>query len=200
MRDTVRHAEEVFAAHGGLLRTRQALDAGIHPRTLYRLRDQGLVERICRGVYRWADLPPLGHPDLVAVATRVPRGIICLISALYFHEITTQIPHEVHLAVPRDAAIPRIDQPPVRVFRFSLASYRVGVQKHSLDGAAVRVFSAPKTIADCFQRRRTIGLDVAIEALRIALETGRAQPAEIERFARTCRVERVIAPYLEALS
>jgi len=200
MGDVIRHAREVFAQHGGLLRTRQALDAGIHPRTLYRLRDQEVVERISRGVYRWADMPPLGQPDLVAVATRIPRGIICLISALSFHEITTQIPHEVHVAVPRNAAIPRVQQPPVRVFRFSLASYEAGVEVHSLDGVEVKVFSAAKTIADCFQRRRSIGVDVALEALRMALESGRARPAEIERFAQTCRVESVVAPYLEALT
>jgi len=200
MRDSDYRAEKVFSTHGGILRTSQALDAGIHPRTLYRLRDQGLVERISRGVYRWADLPPLGQPDLVAVATRVQRGIICLISALSFHEVTTQIPHEIYLAVPRDTAIPRIHQPPVRVFRFSAASYNVGAEVHSLDGTPVRIFSVAKTIADCFQRRHTIGLDVAIEALRMALETGRAKPAEIESFARVCRVERVITPYLEALS
>lgn len=200
MTNTVRHAESVFAAHGGLLRTQQAIDEGIHPRTLYRLRDQGLVERISRGVYRWASLPPLGQPDLVAVATRVPRGVICLLSALFFHEITTQIPHEVHVAVQRGAAIPRIDYPPVRVFRFSEASYSVGIEEHELDGVGVQIFSAPKTIADCFQRRRTIGLDVALEALRMALETGRAKPTEIESSARICRVERVMAPYLEALS
>ena len=200
MSNTFEHARRAFAASGGVLRTSAALDSGIHPRVLYRLRDLGLIERISRGVYRWADLPPLGHPDLVAVATRVHRGVVCLISALSFHEITTQIPHEVHLAIPRKSATPRIDHPPVRVFRFSAASINAGIEEHCLDCTKVKMFSAPKTIADCFQRRRSIGLDVAIESLRMGLETGKARPADIEVFARTCRVERVIAPYLEALA
>ena len=122
-----------------------------------------------------------------------------LISALWFHEITTQIPHEVHLAVPRNSAIPRIKYPPVRVFKYSDTSINAGVDEHLLDGTTVRIFSAPKTIADCFQRRRSVGLDVAIEALQMGLETGKARPVDLETYARTCRVERVMAPYMEAL-
>jgi len=193
-------AEEIFQRHGGMMRTSQALAAGIHPRTLYQLRDQGVIERVSRGLYRWADLPPLSDPDLIAVASRVPKGVICLISALVFHRITTQVAHEVHVAVPRGVNVPRIDWPPVRGFRFSEASYRAGVEQHSIDGVAVSVFSAAKTIADCFKFRNTIGSDVAVEALRLALEQGRAKPAEIERYSRVCRVERVIEPYLRALS
>jgi predicted transcriptional regulator of viral defense system len=199
MNTAARHAEQVFREHGGLMRTGEALAAGIHPRVFYRLRDQGLIERISRGVYRWASFPPLGHPDLVAVATRVPRGVICLLSALSFHEITTQIPHEVYVAVNHKAAIPRIDSPPVRVFRFSEPTFAAGVEEHSIDGVDISIYSAAKTIADCFKFRNTIGTDVAIEALRMAIESGKAKPAEIVHYARVCRVDRTVTPYLEAL-
>ena len=197
---TMEQAAHVFRQHGGMMRTSQAIAAGIHPRTLYRLRDQGLVERVSRGLYRWADLPPLSDPDLVAVASRVPKGVICLISALAYHDITTQIPHEVHVSVPRDVSVPRIDWPPVRGFRCSKASYSVGIEAHSIDGVSVPIYSAPKSVADCFKFRNTIGTDVAVEGLRLALERGRAKPGEIEAFARVCRVERIVGPYLEALS
>jgi predicted transcriptional regulator of viral defense system len=199
MNATTNHAEQVFRKYGGLLRTAEALAAGIHPRVLYRLRDQGLVERVSRGLYRWASLPPLGEPDLVAVAVRVPKGVICLISALSFHEITTQIPHEVHVAVTRQAAIPRIKAPPVRVFRFSSQSYGAGIERHCIDGVGVSIYSAAKTVADCFKFRNAIGMDVAIEAIRMAMDSGKARPAEIEESARMCRVDRIVVPYLEAL-
>jgi len=197
--NTMQHAERIFRQHGGMMRTSQALAAGIHARTLYRLRDLGMIERVTRGLYRWSDLPPLADPDLVAVASRVPKGVICLISALVFHEITTQIPHEVHVAVPRGVNVPRIDWPPVRGFRFSEASYSSGIEMHLIDDVTVSIYSAAKTVADCFKFRNTVGMDVAVEALRLALERGHAKPAEIEKFSQVCRVERVVAPYLGAL-
>ena len=199
MNATTHHAEQIFRKHGGLLRTAEALAAGIHPRVLYRMRDEGLVERVSRGLYRWAALPPLGEPDLVAVAARVPKGVICLISALAFHEMTTQIPHEVHVAVTRDAAIPRIKSPPVRVFRFSTGSYARGIENHLIDGVNVAIYSVAKTVADCFKFRNTVGIDVAIEAMRRAMDGGKVKPVEIEEYARVCRVDRIVTPYLEAL-
>ena len=196
----IEQVKAIFRKHGGMMRTSQALSAGIHPRTLYQLRDQGVIERVSRGLYRWGDLPPLSDPDLVAVASRVPKGVICLISALAYHDITTQIAHEVYVAVPRGMNVPRIDWPPVRGFRFSQASYRAGIERHLVDGVSVSIYSAAKTVADCFKFRNTIGTDVAVEALRLALDRRRAKPVEIERYARVCRVERIVGPYLEALS
>jgi predicted transcriptional regulator of viral defense system len=195
----VDQAKKVFDAHGGMMRTSDALAAGIHPRSLYKLRDLGIIERISRGLYRWADLPPLSDPDLVAVAARIPRGVICLISALAFHEITTQIPHEVHVAIPREVRVPRIDWPPIRGFRFSAGSYRAGIEEHIIDDTNVKIYSAAKTVADSFKFRNALGVDVAVEAIRLALEQGKAAPAEIEGFARVCRVDNVVGPYLEAL-
>ena len=176
-----------------------ALRAGIHRRTLYQLRDAGRIEPLSRGLYRLADAPPLGHPDLVTVALRVPRGVVCLISALAFHDLTTQVPHEVSVAVPRGTEPPRIDYPPVRVFRFSPAPFVAGVETHRLDGIPVRVYNREKTLADCFKYRSTIGLDTALEAVRLYRQRGRVNVNSLLEFAQVCRVSRVMRPYLEAL-
>ena len=192
-------AASVFREHGGVLRTMEAVRYGVHPRTLYAMRDAGLLERVGRGVYRLADLPPLGDPDLVAVALRVPQGVLCLISALAFHEIATQIPHEVYVALKRGAERPRLEHPPVRVFWFTGRAFMEGIETHTLDGVGVRVYGAAKTVADCFKYRNKLGLDTAIESLRFFLKEKRGSPDDLVRFARVCRVEKVMRPYIEAL-
>jgi len=194
-----KEATEVFKKHGGVLRTAEALRSGIHPRTLYAMRDSGLLERVSRGVYRLAGSPPLGNPDLVTVATRIPGGVICLISALSFHELTTQIPHEVHVALPSGAEEPRLEHPPIRTYRFTGESFTEGIETHDVDGVGVRIYSPEKTIADCFRFRNRIGLDTAIEALRSYRERGRLRVDELMRYASICRVTTVIQPYLEAI-
>ena len=141
-------AENIFREHGGVLRTMEAIHHGVHPRTLYAMRDAGTLERLGRGLYRLADLPPLGNPDLVTVALRVPEGVFCLISALAFHEIATQIPHEVYVALKRGAERPRLEHPPVRVFWFTGRAFTEGIETHTLDGVDVRVYGAAKTVAD----------------------------------------------------
>jgi len=188
-----------FEKAGGVLRTSKALGLGIHPRTLYGLRDRGLLERVSRGVHRLADLAPLGDPDLVRVAVRVPKAVICLISALHFHGLTAEIPHEVQIALPRGTKKPKVEQPPIRVFRFADSAYREGVEVHSVDGVEARIYGPAKTIADCFKFRNKIGLDVALEALRTGIEERRFRPAELMKFARTCRVQGCVRPYLEIL-
>jgi predicted transcriptional regulator of viral defense system len=192
-------AVKLFRRHRSVLRMADALRAGIHRRTLYRLRDAGAIEQLSRGLYRLADAPPLGNPDLVTVALRVPKGVVCLISALAFHDLTTQVPHEVSVAVPRDSEPPRIDYPPVRVFRFSPAPFAAGVEPHRLDGIPVRVYGREKTLADCFKYRSTIGLDTALEAVRLHRQQGRVNVNRLLEFAKVCRVSRVMRPYLEAL-
>ncbi len=188
-----------FRARGGVLRTAEALRLGIHPRTLYQLRDQGRIEAISRGVYRLAELPPLSHPDLVTVALRVPSGVVCLVSALAVHEITTEVPHEVQIALPRGTKSPKIDHPPLRVFRFSEPALSLGIQTVELDGTGVRIYDPAKTIVDCFRYRNKLGVDVAIEALKLSMERKLARPADLLRYARKCRAERVMLPYIEAL-
>lgn len=190
---------EVFREAGGLLRTGQVLEAGVHPRDLYALRDAGVLERVSRGVYRLTEMPPLSDPDLVTVAARVPKAVIALISALQFHGLTTEIPHEVSVALPRGTAQPRLDWPPLRVYRFSGETFDSGVETHEVDGVRVKVYSPAKSVADCFRFRNRLGIDVAVEALRTGLAEKRFTPAELMRAARVCRVSSVVRPYVEAL-
>lgn len=195
----IEKAVEVFRMHGGILRTAQAVRAGIHPTTLYSMRDSGTLEKVSRGMYRLAGGPPLGNPDLVIVASRVPKGVICLISALSFHELTTQIPHEVHLALPPGAEEPRIGHPPLRTYRFRGRAFTEGVETHEIDGIGMRIYGPEKTIADCFKFRARIGLDTALEAIRYYRERNAVNADLLMRHASICRVARVIRPYLEAL-
>lgn len=197
--DTWRKAETIFRRHGGMLRTSRAIALGIHPRTLYALREAGRLLPVSRGLYRLADLPSLGNPDLATVAARIPQGVICLISALSFHGITTQIAHQIDVALPRGTKQPRLDYPPVRIFRFSLPALDTGITIHQVDAVPVRVYDAAKSVADCFKFRNRIGIDVAVEALKLYRERKKGDMRELLRYARTCRVERVMMPYLEAL-
>ncbi len=128
--------------------------------------DMGLIARIGRGVYRFADLPAMGNPDLAIVAMKIPKAVICLISALSYHEITTEIPHEIYLALPRGAEPPRLDFPPLRIFWFGGPAFEEGIEKHVVDDIPVQVYSLEKTLADCFKYRNKIGLDVVLEALK----------------------------------
>jgi predicted transcriptional regulator of viral defense system len=202
MGSLVRAAEravELFRGHPAGLRTTQAIRLGVHPRTLYGLRDQGLLEQVDRGLYRLAELPALAEPDLVAVSLKVPRGVICLISALAFHQLTTQIPHEVHVALERGTEAPRLAHPPLRIIWLSGPSFREGIEVHELDGVPVRIYGPEKTVADCFKYRNKLGLDIAIEALRAWRDRPRPRLDVLLHHARIDRVERVIRPYLEAL-
>ena len=173
--------------------------AGVHPRDLYDLRDAGVLEQISRGVYRLADLPPFAEPDLVTVALRLPKAVVALVSALHFHRLTTEIPHEVSVALLQGSSRPRLDWPPLRVYWFSGAMFASGIETHDRDGVRLRVYGPAKTVADCFKFRNRLGIDVAVEALRTGLEERKFTPAELIRAARTCRVERIVRPYLEAL-
>jgi predicted transcriptional regulator of viral defense system len=191
-------ARTVFEKRGGTLRTSEALAAGVHPRVLYEMRDTGELEQLARGVYRLASLPPLSDPDLATVAKRVPQGVICLISALTFHELTTQIPHVVHLALTRTSREPVLEYPPIRIYRFSKESFAAGIETHQIDDVSARIYSAEKTLADCFKFRNKIGLDVALESLRMYRARRRPQLQQVLEFERICRVEKVVRPYLEA--
>jgi predicted transcriptional regulator of viral defense system len=193
-------ARELFAKHGGMLRTGKAICLGIHPRTLYALRDTGEIESIGRGLYRLASAPPLTAPDWVAIALRVPRAVICLISALAHHGLTTQIPHSIDLALSSHSQIPRLDRLPVRVFWFSEPAFSAGVQVINIDQVPIRIYSPEKTIADCFKYRNKVGLDIAIEALRAYREQHkRPNRRALLNYAQINRVEKIMRPYLEAI-
>ncbi len=195
----IRRARALLHPRTAAFRAGEALKAGIHPRTLYQMRDQGVIERLGRGVYRLTDMPSLGNPDLVTVAMKVPKGVICLISALSYHEITTEIPHEIYLALPRGAEPPRLDYPPMRVFWFSGPAFEEGIEQHDVDGIPMKVYNPEKTLADCFKYRNKIGLDVALEALKFYRQRKRFRVDELMNYARVCRVEKIMRPYVEAL-
>ena len=162
--DAIQKALKSFEKRGGMLRMAEAMRLGIHRNTLYRMVEENLVERISRGLYRLADAEPLGNPDLVTVAAKVPDGVICLISALAFHNLTTQIPHEVYLAIARNSEPPRIDYPPIRTFRFSGKAFTEGIERPLVDGIRTPIYCREKTIADCFKFRNQVGLDSELEA------------------------------------
>lgn len=195
----IRSASEILRVRGGILRTRDAVAAGIQYSTLYWMRDNGLLETLGRGLYRLADLPALSDQDLVTVSARAPEGVVCLISALAFHQVGTQIPHAVSIALPPKAWAPQIEHPPLQVYRMSGAALVQGVETHVIDARPVMIFGVAKTVADCFKFRNKIGLDVAVEALQEALRSRKTTPAEIMECAQVDRVARVIRPYLEAL-
>ena len=196
----VTKAREVFTEHGGMLRTSKALRLGIHPRTLYALRDAGEIEQVGRGLYRLSTAPALSSPDLVPIAIRIPRAVVCLISALAHHGLTTQIPHAIDIALPSHAKIPKVDGVPLRVFWYPEPSFRAGVEIVAIDEVSVRIYSAEKTIADCFKYRNKIGLDVAIEALRTYRErTPKPNRPKLTKFAEINRVQKIMRPYFEAI-
>jgi len=194
-------ALETFRRHGGVMRTSQALVRGIHPATLYSLVEEGQLMRLARGLYRLASTQEFSNPDLAVVAAKAPDAVVCLISALSFHGITTQVPRVVHLAVPRGRyAGLRMRTPPVTIYRFDAATFEQGIEPHSVDGVPVRIYSVARTIVDCFKYRNKLGLDVAVEALRFARVRMRISNREILPFAHLLRLERVMAPYLESVT
>ncbi len=176
----------------------EAIKRGINRYMLYSLRDKGVIEQVSRGIYRLVELPPTSNPDLMTVSLRFPNAVICLVSALACHEITTEIPHVVFVAVPRDSRIPSLDHPPIQAHRFSNEAYKSGIEEHQIDGVSVRIYSVEKTLADCFKFRNKIGMDVVLEALKLYKTRKKFNLGELLRYARICRVEKVMWPYLEA--
>jgi predicted transcriptional regulator of viral defense system len=183
-----------------VLRVRDLASQGIHPEYLRRLCRKGLLTRTGRGLYVATDASPTENRTLAEACKRVPHGVVCLLSALRFHQLTTQLPFEVWLAIDRRARRPEAAQPPLRIVRFSGAARTTGVEEHVVEGVAVKVYSPAKTVADCFKYRHKIGLDVALEALRDCRRQRRATADEIWSAARVCRVANVMRPYLESLA
>ncbi len=183
----------------GLVRARDLADHGIPRQYLSIACERGLLERLDRGLYAFPGAVQTEHRSLVEVCKLVPHGVICLLSALQFHGMTTQSPFEVWLAIGESKETPRISLVQLRIARFSTKSLKAGVESHDVDGAELRVFSAAKTVADCFKYRNKIGVDVAAEALRDYLRQRKGPIDDLMKSARVCRVERVMDPYLEAL-
>lgn len=187
-----------LARHARIFRSR---DLGDIPRQYLRLAEgQGKVTRVARGLYVATDADVTENHDLALAAKRVPHGVVCLISALRFHELTTQIPHEVWLAIDPKARLPRTEYPPLRIVRFSGAALTCGAVPHTIEGVMVRITTPAKTVADCFKYRNKIGLDVALEALRDCFQQRKATLDEIWQAAKVCRVSNVIRPYMESLT
>jgi len=195
------HTQRVLSLAGqkGLLRASDLDDIDAPRVVLTRLTNAGLLKKIGRGLYRLPDSQASEHESLVTVATKVPQAVFCLLTALQFHELTTQLPRQVWIAVPRGSHAPRFDYPPVKMVQFTGEAFTAGVEELERDGVKLRVYGVAKTVADCFKHRNKIGLDVALEALKDARSRHKASVDDIWRFAKICRVANVMRPYLESL-
>jgi predicted transcriptional regulator of viral defense system len=199
MSENIKHWEKIFQQNNGILRTAQAKKLGIDPKILARMTEAGILKKEGRGIYRLANLPPLSNPDLVNVALRVPSAVFCLISALSFHNLTTQLPYKIYIAIPQGTKKPKIDYPPIDVVKLSEEAFTSGIEEHTIDGVCIRVYNKEKTVADCFKFRNKIGTDIAIEAVKDYLRNSDANLEKLLHFARINRVEAVIRPYIEAV-
>jgi predicted transcriptional regulator of viral defense system len=192
-------ALKAFRDRGGTLRTRDLMALGVHTDVLYALRQEGRIIELGRGLYRLAEAGEAEHPDLAVVAARAPTAAVCLISALSYHGITTQIPSAVSLAVPR-GSYHRIKMSiPVTVYRFDPKTFPDGLETHRIGGMPIKIYGVARTVVDCFKFRNKIGLDIALEALRLARQRKKLQNREILHYARLLRVERPLTPYLQAI-
>jgi predicted transcriptional regulator of viral defense system len=183
----------------GVLRARDLDAAGIPRIYLSRLTASGQLEKAGRGLYRLPDYPLTEHAGLTAVATKVPQAVFCLLTALQFHELTTQLPRQIWIAMPRGSHLPRIDYPPIKMIQSTGDAYSEGIEVFERDQVMLRVYSVAKTIADCFKHRNKIGLDVAIEALKDARSRKKVNAEDLWRYAQICRVANIMRPYLDAL-
>ena len=189
-----------LASQKHVLRARDLDEIGIPRNYLLRLVQRGTLERVGRGLYAVPNAEITEHQSLLEAALRVPNGVICLLSALRFHGLTTQAPFEIWIAINRKAWRPRISSPPVRVVRFSGAAFTFGILVHTIGGTQLRIYDPAKTVADCFKYRQKIGLDVALEALRDCYRQKKATIDQIWKAAQVCRVSNVIRPYMETLT
>lgn len=192
-------AIQLFTKNQGLLRTAEAIRLGIHPRTIYQLRDEGLLEQLAKGVYRLVEIPDFSEPDLVLVSKKITHGIICLISALAYHEITTQIPHFVYVAIPNKARPSRLEYPPLRYFRYSEKVYNSGIETKLIGGYPVKIYSIEKTLADCIKFRNKIGMDVVIEALKLYWLRKGTKIDKLYEYAKINRIEKILQPIMETI-
>ena len=184
----------------GIARLAEIRQAGITAATVSRLQREGLVTKLGRGLYQLADAPTEGNHSLAEAAKRVPKGVICLVSALAFHGVTDQLPRRVWIAIGSKDWKPTVDYPPLRIVRFADKFLRGGVETHDIEGVSVPIFGVAKTIADAFRHRRSVGTDVVAAALRESLRQRKATPSEISDWAMRSGVWNLLRPYLEALT
>ncbi len=184
---------------GGRIRMKQALDLGISRYNLYAMRDEGVLEEVSRGLFQVPNFLDESNPDLTTVASKYPKCVVCLISALSFHNITTQIPHTVSVAIKQKSRIPKLDYPPLEVYLFSPKSYVRGIETHTIDGTKVKIYDVEKTLVDCFKFRNKIGIDIFLEALKLCKTRKKINIEKLIQYAKICRVETLIHPYLEAI-
>ncbi|MEE4218459.1 MAG: type IV toxin-antitoxin system AbiEi family antitoxin domain-containing protein [Xanthomonadales bacterium] len=202
MASQITQAERILelAEELGVLRPRDLDPYGISRTYLSRLCAAGKLQRIARGLYVLPDSEITEHHSLAEACKRVPKGVVCLLSALQYHDITTQAPFEVWLAIGEKAWRPRVEYPPLRIVHFSQPTLRAGIEEHRIEGVPVRVFTPEKTVADCFKYRNKIGLDVAIESLRECIRSQRCTMDDLWHYAKICRVQNIMRPYLESLA
>jgi len=198
-RDT--HSQRVLdlARRKGTLRPSDLQSLGAPRVVLTRLAACGQLEKVGRGLYRLPDAEASENESLVAIAIKVPQAVFCLLTALQFHELTTQLPRQIWIAMPRGSHVPRIDYPPVKMIQFTGEAGSAGIETFERDQVQLRVYGVAKTVADCFKHRSKIGLDVALEALKEARSKKKATTDELWHFAKICRVANVMRPYMEVL-
>jgi len=200
MTSTLNNKLSSLATANEVLTTRQLLDAGISDRSITRLVEEGTLVRVRRGIYEHPESAISEHHDLIQITKSAPRAVVVLISALRFHEIGTQSPHEVWIQLPAQSRVPKIDWPPIRVIRTRVEQLQTtGVKQHHLGGTTVAVTTPARTVADCFKHRNKLGIDVCVEALRETLNERKAMLGEISEMGRILRVGKVMKPYLEAM-
>ena len=192
-------AVDIFRKAGGILMMSEALRLGIHRRQLYALRNCGQLEVISRGLYRLIEMPEPSLPDFIPVAKKITQGVICLISSLAFHEITTQIPHFVYVALPSNAHKPSISYPPMRYFWYTEKLLKTGVEEHTMDGFVIKIFDIEKTLVDCVKFRNKIGMDVVLEALKMYWQRRGTNIDKLFEYAKLFRVERILKPIMETI-
>lgn len=197
---TISHTQRILDLLGrkGLLRTSDLDTIGVPRVVLTRMRSAGLLEQVGRGLYRRPDAEVSEHETLAAIATRVPQAVFCLLTALQFHDLTTQLPRQVWITMPRGSHLPKLDYPPLRMIQATGEAYTAGIEIVERDRVSLRVYGAAKTVVDCFKHRSSVGLDVALEALKDARAQKKASADELWRYAKICRVANVMRPYLEA--
>jgi len=189
-----------LAKEGSIIRPRDLDAYGIPREYLRRLCVKGILDRQSRGIYTLRDAELTQHHSLMQACKRLPKGVVCLLSALRFHGLTTQAPFEIWMAIDRKARLPKAEGVPLHLVRFSGVALTEGIERHKIEGVEVSVYCPTKTVADCFKYRNKIGLDVALEALRECRREARCTMDDLWRFAKICRVANVMRPYLEALS